>query len=87
MPDFSFAKLVVLAIIIAVVWSAFKYAQRIEAIRRDVRREMAARRQAPRPERGSPARAEDLVKCQRCNAYVAAHAGAACGRADCPWGR
>ncbi|HUZ73849.1 MAG TPA: hypothetical protein VMU87_12770 [Stellaceae bacterium] len=87
MPDFSFGKLVVLAVIIAVVWSAFKYAHRIEEIRRAVRREAAGRRQAAQRERGPALAAEDLVKCARCGAYVAAHSTAACGRADCPWGR
>ncbi len=87
MPDFSFGKLVVLAIIIAVVWSAFKYAHRIEEIRRTVRREMAARREAPSRGREPMRSAEDLVKCERCGSYVASHSIAACGRADCPRGR
>ena len=84
MPDFSFGKLVVLAIIIAVVWSAFKYARRIDEIRRAARREMAARGQTAASGRGSVRAAEDLVKCQRCGSFVAAVSGAACGRADCP---
>jgi len=85
MLGLSFGKLILLGVIIVVVWSAFKYAQRIEAVRRAVRREMAARRE--RQARGPSVPAEDLVKCKSCGAYVAARSTAACGRADCPWGR
>ncbi|HZT50305.1 MAG TPA: hypothetical protein VFA22_00140 [Stellaceae bacterium] len=81
----SFGKLLLLAAIVVAVWSAFKYAQRIEAIRRAVRREMEARRAG---QAGGPAiRAEDLVKCRVCGTYVAARGTTACGRTDCPWGR
>jgi hypothetical protein len=81
----GFGKLFLLVAIIVIVWSAFKYAQRIDAVRRGVRREMDARR--ARQARGPTIAAEDLVKCDRCGAYVAAHSTASCGRADCPWGR
>jgi uncharacterized protein len=85
MLGFSFGKLFVLAVIVVVVWSAFKYAQRIETVRRAVRREMEARR--ARQTRGPSVPAEDLVKCKSCGAYVASRSTSACGRADCPWGR
>lgn len=81
----SFGKLFLLAVIVLIVWSAFKYAQRIDMVRRTVRREMDARR--GRQARGPTIAAEDLVKCERCGAYVAARSTASCGRADCPWGR
>ena len=81
----SFGKLFLLVVIIGVVWSAFKYARRIETVRRAVRREMDARR--ARQPRGQTIAAEDLVKCDRCGAYVAPRSTSACGRADCPWSR
>lgn len=80
--ELSFGKLVVLAVVVLVVWYGYKYTQRIEAVRQAVRREMAARRQSPSAPPGRAA--EDLVKCERCGAYVAAQSGGACGRADCP---
>ena len=82
----SFGKLVVLAVVIAVVWTVFRYARRMDAAARTLRRELERRRQVPPPGVGRPA-AEDLVKCARCGAYVAGRAQASCGRPDCPWGR
>ncbi len=85
MLGLSLGKLLVLAALIAVVWYGFKYASRVEAIRRSVREEVA-RRQAsgqPRP----PSRAvEDLVKCSQCGAFVAAQGATNCGKKGCPWG-
>lgn len=90
MLGFSLGKLIVLAALIGIVWYAFKYAARIEAIKRDVRAEVArreaARREATR--RGGGARAvEDLVKCPQCGAFVAAESANNCGKPNCPWGR
>jgi hypothetical protein len=69
-----------------VVWQGFKYRTRIEAVRAVLAREAAARRaKSPGAARPRALAAEDLVKCDRCNSYVAAHA-AACGRPNCPWG-
>jgi len=85
MLGFGVGKLIVLAALIGIVWYAFKYAARIEAIKRDVRAEVA-RREAAR--RGSAARAvEDLVKCAQCGAFVAARGAQNCGKPNCPWGR
>ena len=81
---FSFAKFVLLAVIIAALWLGFRYMSRVDAIRRSVREELERRR----PPTAAPAKeAEDLVKCSRCGAYVAARSASACGRADCPWAR
>ena len=80
----SFGKLVVLAIVVAIVWTVFRYARRMDATARTLRRELERRRQVPS---GRPAAAEDLVKCARCGAYVAGRAQASCGRPDCPFGR
>lgn len=96
MIDMSIGKLLVLALIILVVWYGFKYASRVEAVRRnrdaDVQRRrgnrsggnvggnFAASGRAP----AKPV--EDLVKCQRCGAFVAATGAANCGKPGCPWG-
>ncbi|HKT19120.1 MAG TPA: hypothetical protein VJR47_13825 [Stellaceae bacterium] len=85
MLGFSLGKLIVLAALIGIVWYAFKYAARIEAIKRDVRAEVARREAA---KRGGGARSvEDLVKCAQCGAFVAAQGANNCGKANCPWGR
>jgi ribosomal protein L32 len=84
----SLGKILVLAVLVAVVWYGFKYRARIEAVRAVLQREAEARR--ARARQGEPRQtlaAEDLVKCDRCGSYVAAHSASACGRADCPWGR
>jgi hypothetical protein len=79
----SFGKLVVLAIIIVVVWNVFRYARRMEAVSRALKREIDLRRQrAAATTTPRSIAAEDLAKCARCGAYVAK--GAACGRPDCP---
>ncbi|HUK59852.1 MAG TPA: hypothetical protein VLV50_11530 [Stellaceae bacterium] len=81
----SFGKLIVLALVVAVVWTVFRYARRVEATARALRRELERRRgggQAPRS-----IAAEDLVKCSVCGAYVAGRAAQSCGRPDCPYGR
>ncbi len=83
MLGLSFSKLIVLAILIALVWYGFKYAARVEAIRRSVREE-AARRQA-RPGVRPPRSVENLVKCQQCGAFVAATGATNCGKPGCPW--
>jgi hypothetical protein len=86
MLGLSLGKLLVLAIIIAVVWYGAKYRARIEAMRQSARQEFARRHAAaaPRPP-ASPV--EDLVKCPECGAFVAATGTANCGKPRCPWGR
>jgi hypothetical protein len=80
------SKLLLVAILIALVWYGFKYAARVEAIRRSVREEVARRQAGARPGVRSPARSvEDLVKCRQCDAFVAATA-TNCGKPGCPWG-
>lgn len=97
MFGFSLAKLFVLALVIAAIWYGFKYMNRLEEVRRMLR-QMQHRQQSPQTNDGSRTyersqarapslKAEDLVLCRRCNAYVAAHGAGSCGRADCPWGR
>ena len=94
----SLGKLLMLAFLILVVWYGFKYAARIEAVRQSMRAEARRRANAARGGGGNigagvgggmrtAARPiEDLVKCQRCGAFVASQGAANCGKAGCPWG-
>ncbi|MGH7014176.1 MAG: hypothetical protein ACREEL_08500 [Stellaceae bacterium] len=85
MPDLSLGKLALLAIILAVVWYGWKYARRVDAVRRALKEEIERRRTGAPPAQNRPT--EDLVKCSACGIYVPAHAARACGRGDCPWPR
>jgi ribosomal protein L32 len=78
-------KLLVLLLLVGVVWTAIRFTNRVDQIRRGVREEVKRRRQQAQKPRSL--QAEDLVKCAACGAYVAAHGASSCGRADCPWGR
>jgi hypothetical protein len=86
MLGLSLGKLLVLAALIAIVWYGFKYAARVEAIRRGVQEEIARRQAATRP-RAPTRRVEDLVKCPQCGAYVASEGATNCGKPGCPWGK
>ena len=81
---FSPAKLLLLLVLIGVVWIGFRYTSRVDQIRRTVRDEVKRRQEAQKPRKIV---AEDLVKCTRCDAYVAARDPTPCSRADCPWRR
>jgi hypothetical protein len=81
---FSPAKLLLLLLLAGVVWTVFRFTNRVDQIRRSVREEVRRRQQAQKPQSLA---AEDLVKCAVCGAYVAAKSAGSCGRADCPWGR
>ncbi len=85
MLGFSLPKFLLLVLLAAVVWFGFRYANRIDAIRRAVREEVKRHGQHGRKQ--ASIEAEDLVKCAQCGAYVAAQGASSCGRADCPWGR
>jgi hypothetical protein len=85
MLGFSLPKLLLFALLVAIVWYGFRYVNRVEQIRRAVREEVRRRQQPGR--KPQPLEAEDLVKCSRCGAYVASRSASSCGRPDCPWGR
>ena len=70
-------KLLVLILVIAAVWYGYKYVNRINELRGELRR------RAPRPKTRA-LEAEDMAKCRVCGAYVAADAGG-CGKPDCPY--
>lgn len=85
MLGLSLGKLLILILLIGIVWYGFKYVQRVEEIRQRLRRQMDGQGRGAGQD-GNSRVAEDLVKCPRCGAYVAAKSRASCGRADCPWG-
>ncbi len=84
MLGLSLGKLLPLAILILIVWYAFKYAARIEAVQQSLRAEALRRRQGGGDMRPPPRPVEDLVKCRQCGAYVAAQSAAYCGRPAAP---
>ena len=70
---FAFPKLIVLVLIVAAAWVSYRW---LNGLTREL-----GHRGAPSPR---PAiKAEDLVACGVCGAYVAA-AAPGCGRPDCP---
>ena len=98
MFGFSIQKLMVLAAIIGAVWYAFKFVGRLQEAREAERKGgVSAKRSgglgdsirgwaARQRGRGATAGdAEDMVKCSKCGAYVAARGATSCGRADCPY--
>jgi uncharacterized protein len=85
MLGFGFSKLVVLAILIFAVWTAFKYVGRVEEVRQTLRRARDTAERGPSRRGAQKIEAEDMVKCRACDAYVAARGAAKCGRSDCPW--
>jgi hypothetical protein len=82
---FSPGKLLVFVLFVTVLWVGFRFANRVDAIRRSVREEVKRRQQ--QTQRPPSLKAEDLVKCAACSTYVSASSAVACGRADCPWRR
>jgi uncharacterized protein len=80
----SVTKLLVLAILILIVWYGFKYAARVDAVKRALLAE--ALRRGGGDTRTPKRPVEDLVKCPRCGAFVAAQGTANCGKPQCPWG-
>jgi uncharacterized iron-regulated membrane protein len=56
------SKLLLLLLVIAVVWFGFRYASRVDAVRRALREELARRQP---PQKAQRVEAEDLVKCGR----------------------
>jgi uncharacterized protein len=82
----SFAKLLLLGLLVAAIWFGIRY---VQGMGRD-RTADTVRKPAPGPAPSAAAReaqpvgtAEDLTKCPVCGTYVA-RAAPRCGRADCP---
>jgi hypothetical protein len=85
MLGIGLGKLFLLVLLILVIWYGFKYVNRVEEIRRTLKR--AAREAASRSaaRRTPTLKAEDMVKCRSCGVYVTVTGATNCGRADCPW--
>jgi uncharacterized protein len=84
MFGFSLPKLLVLALIIAVIWYGFKWATQLDRSRRKKVKD-EAKRAAPETPEASSDGAEDMVKCDVCGTFVAARGAKTCGRGDCPY--
>ena len=88
MFGFSLYKLLVLAAILGAVWYGFKFIGRLDQRRKralKTRREGANGETAGGETAGGVARAEEMVQCPVCQAYVAARGAGNCGREDCPY--
>jgi len=73
----SLGKLLVLALVLAVVWTAFRWLQRTNAIK-----EAEARRH-----RVASLGGEETVRCSRCDVFVVARTAGDCGRVGCPFAK
>jgi hypothetical protein len=87
----SLQKLIVLAVVVAVVWYGFKFLGRLQAARQaeaKLREQQGGRPTAkssdapPKGGKGGKAadQVEDLVPCPSCGAYVRAGSTCSCGR-------
>ncbi|HEX6956784.1 MAG TPA: hypothetical protein VF194_02275 [Ferrovibrio sp.] len=68
-------KFLLLILVIAAVWYGYRYVNR---------KEQTGARVAPAPAQPR-VKAEDLVACRICGAYVAEATAKSCGRQDCPY--
>jgi len=88
MFGFSLTKLVFTAVIVFVVWNAFKYFTRVQDERADrsrVKGQGGGAKSSPAPKSAAPQDGvEDMVECKVCGAYVTRGAKS-CGRDDCPF--
>ena len=82
----SLQKLIVLALVVAVVWYGFRFLGRLQAARkaeaklREREGGRAAKKSSKESEKDSKSMVEDLVPCPSCGAYVRAGSTCSCGR-------
>lgn len=89
----GFQKLLLLAVIIAVVWYGFKYLGRLNRVEKGERRQgertmgERLRRAAQEKTKGKAARpkVEDTEKCPACGVYFTVESGHHCGKKNCPY--
>ena len=79
MLGFSLTKIVVLAAIVAAVWYGFKFVGRLEKRRKE---DLAVSR---KPEPVDVKDVGEMIKCPKCDAFVAASGAMNCGRSNCPY--
>jgi uncharacterized protein len=79
MLGFSLTKIVVLAAIVAAVWYGFKVVGRHEKRRKE---DLAVSR---KPEPVDVKDVGEMIKCPKCDAFVAANGAMNCGRSNCPY--
>jgi uncharacterized protein len=89
LPSFhpSFQKLLVLALVVAIVWYGFKFLGRLKQTREAEARQRdlhSADDKNPASVGGS-LDVEETVQCRTCGAYVPAHGATNCGKAGCPY--
>jgi uncharacterized protein len=76
MFGFGFGKLLVLAIIVAVIWYGFKFVGRVDQQRK---------RKLDEERRKTADSIGEMEKCPVCGTYVVAGKAANCGRQGCPY--
>ena len=92
MFGFSFGKILVFVIVIALIWYGFKYMGRLQRLekgeRRPTERNMGERIRKSFYEKTGKME-EDVIeeteKCVKCHVYVPLGAGKRCNRSDCPY--
>lgn len=86
---FSFQKLAVFAIILGVLWIAFRVVRNLERQQKERERLARPRRRRwfhfGRARAGRTSGDVEMLPCRICQNWVAADKGGACNRADCPW--
>lgn len=89
MFGFSLPKLLLLALLVAVVWYGFRMFERrgARARREEVERaaEAAVRATVERRRAGERAESADTAACGTCGSYVPVEGARACGREGCPY--
>ena len=83
----SFAKIIVLVAVIAIVWFGFKYLQRFQAMGGTSQPAAPKRAASGQPREAVEPATQDMIACRVCGTYVAANTKKSCGRADCVYGR
>lgn len=83
----SFQKLLVLALVVAIVWYGFKFLGRLKQTREAEARQRDLHSADDRNPAsvGGKLDVEETVQCRTCGAYVPTHGATNCGKAGCPY--
>ena len=88
MFGFSIQKVLFTAVAIFVVWQGFKWYRNSQELKAAKREELRRNGGAAKPKAAgeqAKAGAQEMVKCDVCDTYIASDATRACGRDDCPY--